>query len=436
LKVDDKTRRYLDDYQGKLKAARMKEGFNEEDDFAKIRLVLRQLIERREKGQDYRMIDIEKVRRMKPEELEALQKVSAEAEKANVVSREIKHFRDKEAQRETGTDKKDKKDESDEEKERKNKLERDREKEREQRRLEREEKEYKEKEREWENRERLKEREKDKDQNRREKNREILDQEYDDSERKRRSREYYRKKREREKEKAEDDAEHQREMQEEEFKRREEQRKEEIRRHEIETRHEPPPPPPKHHYPINPAPPVGSPPSQSNNSNGGDLSPLDRSKLSAFVLAPNTEKKISTNVPFKEEEEMDDLFTKKKRRLITLETALHEDNTRTGKLEAVKSVIEQIPIEKDKIFAFPMNWDLIDKHQIVETCMRPWVTKMISEYMGEEEKTLIDFIVNKIAVHTPPAQMLDLLKKVLDDEADTFIIKMWRRLIYEMLSTK
>jgi RNA-binding protein 25 len=71
---------------------------------------------------------------------------------------------------------------------------------------------------------------------------------------------------------------------------------------------------------------------------------------------------------------------------------------------------------------------------VVEGKMRPWVIKKIMEYLGEEEKTLVDFILSKIAGHKPPTEILDQLSLVLDEEAEGFVIKLWRALIFEMLS--
>jgi RNA-binding protein 25 len=64
--------------------------------------------------------------------------------------------------------------------------------------------------------------------------------------------------------------------------------------------------------------------------------------------------------------------------------------------------------------------------------MKPWVTKKIFEFLGEEEKVLIEFIMGKIAAHTAPAEILQQLTLVLDEEADIFVVKMWRMLVYEM----
>lgn len=68
--------------------------------------------------------------------------------------------------------------------------------------------------------------------------------------------------------------------------------------------------------------------------------------------------------------------------------------------------------------------------------MRVWITKQIGELLGEEEITMIDFIVSRVSSHTPPKSILEQIYFVLDEEAEAFVIKMWRRLIFEMLSAK
>jgi len=47
---------------------------------------------------------------------------------------------------------------------------------------------------------------------------------------------------------------------------------------------------------------------------------------------------------------------------------------------------------------------------------------------------LIDFILTKIAGHKLPSEIFTQLSQVLDEEAEPFVIKLWRALIFEMLS--
>ena len=64
--------------------------------------------------------------------------------------------------------------------------------------------------------------------------------------------------------------------------------------------------------------------------------------------------------------------------------------------------------------------------------MRPWVTKKIGEFWGEPEPNLVDFIVNSTQKHVGGAELLTQLEPILDDEAEMFVLKMWRMLIFEI----
>ena len=64
--------------------------------------------------------------------------------------------------------------------------------------------------------------------------------------------------------------------------------------------------------------------------------------------------------------------------------------------------------------------------------MRPWISKKITEFLGEEETTLVDYIVSSTQEHVKASQMLELLQSILDEEAEMFVLKMWRMLIFEI----
>lgn len=74
---------------------------------------------------------------------------------------------------------------------------------------------------------------------------------------------------------------------------------------------------------------------------------------------------------------------------------------------------------------------LCSQHELKER-MRPWISKKITEFLGEEESSLVDFIVNHTQKHVTAATMLGLLESILDDEAEMFVLKMWRMLIFEI----
>jgi RNA-binding protein 25 len=64
--------------------------------------------------------------------------------------------------------------------------------------------------------------------------------------------------------------------------------------------------------------------------------------------------------------------------------------------------------------------------------MRPWISKKIIEFLGEEESTLVDYIVSCIKDHVQAEKMMERLQSILDVEAEMFVLKMWRMLIFEI----
>ncbi|KAI3909437.1 hypothetical protein MKW92_039584 [Papaver armeniacum] len=101
------------------------------------------------------------------------------------------------------------------------------------------------------------------------------------------------------------------------------------------------------------------------------------------------------------------------------------------KLLDAKQLIDMIPKTKEELFAYDINWDVYEKHELHER-MRPWISKKITEFLGEEEPTLVDYIVSSTKEHVRASQMLELLQSILDDEAEMFVLKMWRMLIFEI----
>ena len=68
----------------------------------------------------------------------------------------------------------------------------------------------------------------------------------------------------------------------------------------------------------------------------------------------------------------------------------------------------------------------------MEKRIKPWVTKKILEYIGEEEPTLTDFICSSIMSKKNADSILADIRVVLDDEAEVFVVKMWRLIVYEI----
>ncbi|CAN0023001.1 unnamed protein product, partial [Choristocarpus tenellus] len=95
-----------------------------------------------------------------------------------------------------------------------------------------------------------------------------------------------------------------------------------------------------------------------------------------------------------------------------------------------KELVVSIPKDREELFAYPINWQVVEGHDIIKGKMRPWIVKKMVEYLGEEEKTLTEFIVTKLSQRAPPQAILNELKLVLEEDASVFMVKMWRMLVF------
>jgi len=104
--------------------------------------------------------------------------------------------------------------------------------------------------------------------------------------------------------------------------------------------------------------------------------------------------------------------------------------------KTARDLVEYIPKEQSKLLNYPMNWDLIDKNEVVEKVMRGWIDSRIKEYLGEEEADLTNFAVGLLTHHIPPKEIIAEMEVVLVEDSEGFVVKMWRRMIFESLKIK
>ena len=62
----------------------------------------------------------------------------------------------------------------------------------------------------------------------------------------------------------------------------------------------------------------------------------------------------------------------------------------------LKRLLKKVPKKKKEVFAFDLKWDIIVKHDLVETKMHPWLKKKSMELFGNEEKVFIELILKKL----------------------------------------
>jgi RNA-binding protein 25 len=218
--------------------------------------------------------------------------------------------------------------------------------------------------------------------------------------------------------------------------------------------------------------------SPNNNSNSGisSIGGVEKPLISLSLNANAKKKKLEVKDVFNNDDESEESNGPKKRKLVPLgekynfiykglltnslyltvdydeNTASKEQTPTPGatttkssksketaksseeKRKHIKSIIDKIPTEKLDLFNYPLDRGEIDS--TIEKKIRPWINKKIIEYIGEPEPTLVDFICSKVLAGSPPQVILDDVQMVLDEEAEVFVVKMWRLLIYEVEAKK
>ena len=100
-------------------------------------------------------------------------------------------------------------------------------------------------------------------------------------------------------------------------------------------------------------------------------------------------------------------------------------------VDQLKAMITSIPTKRVELYAAEVDWDEVERSGILAEKIQPWVSKKIAEYLGEEEATLVEFVIGKMSARQPASAVQAELEKVLDDEAEGFTIKLWRMLHFE-----
>ncbi|KAH8125030.1 HAUS augmin-like complex subunit 6 N-terminus-domain-containing protein [Trichoderma asperelloides] len=97
--------------------------------------------------------------------------------------------------------------------------------------------------------------------------------------------------------------------------------------------------------------------------------------------------------------------------------------------QAVRALAQEIPSEKDGLWAWEVKWDFMDD-AVVRDKLRPFVEKKIVEYLGVQEEMLVEAVEEHLRKHGTAGALVEELEGALDDEAEDLVKKLWRMLIF------
>lgn len=139
-----------------------------------------------------------------------------------------------------------------------------------------------------------------------------------------------------------------------------------------------------------------------------------------------------------DDEEIEAAARKARRVLVPLEYSDSEDDKsrsykssrrEISRNEQLRMLMDSIPSGRNELFNWEIKWSYLDESSL--TKVRNFAGKKIVEYLGVEEPTLLNFILGILKSHSPPDVLVEELEKALDEEGATFVMKIWRMVIFE-----
>ncbi|KRW99775.1 hypothetical protein PPERSA_07852 [Pseudocohnilembus persalinus] len=99
-------------------------------------------------------------------------------------------------------------------------------------------------------------------------------------------------------------------------------------------------------------------------------------------------------------------------------------------------IYKNIPKTKEDLFSYKINWPLLAKSDIIEKKIRPYLIQKSKEQLGDEEPNFVKMIVKKLNNFEPAEKIIQKVEVILEEDAEDFVIKLWRNLIFETLKVE
>lgn len=104
--------------------------------------------------------------------------------------------------------------------------------------------------------------------------------------------------------------------------------------------------------------------------------------------------------------------------------------TKEERISRIKELVERIPTAKDGLWGWRVKWEFLSKN-LLENKLTPFVAKKVVEYIGSEEKDLVEHIIKVVASRSGAQALLNEIQGALAEDAEIFVIKLWRMVVYE-----
>jgi len=94
-------------------------------------------------------------------------------------------------------------------------------------------------------------------------------------------------------------------------------------------------------------------------------------------------------------------------------------------MQITKQEVAKLDIEN--LFKETINWDKIKNNEtFLEGTLKTEVTRLVIEYLGEEEESLNILVKEMLEKEAGPQDLVGELEPLLDEEAEAFVAELWR----------
>ncbi|KAI6156072.1 hypothetical protein EDD17DRAFT_1070279 [Pisolithus thermaeus] len=132
-----------------------------------------------------------------------------------------------------------------------------------------------------------------------------------------------------------------------------------------------------------------------------------------------------------EKEEEDGGIKKRKAPLVKLNFSAAEGEKAKERLEMIK---QSVPHDKETLFRAKVRWDGLTD-MMIDRKFEPIIKHQMMKYLGElEDDDLIMFVVEHLKDHKGPQKLVEGLEPVLEEEAQEFVVNIWRQVIFESMA--
>ncbi|KAF8326889.1 uncharacterized protein EI90DRAFT_3156469 [Cantharellus anzutake] len=147
-------------------------------------------------------------------------------------------------------------------------------------------------------------------------------------------------------------------------------------------------------------------------------------------LAAGAKPKVTAPV-FGAEDEDDDTVQKKRAPLQKIDFGGVEASGRQERLETLKASVKK---DKESVFKAKIRWDGITD-ELIEGKLERLIKHKMIDYLGElDDDDLVMFVIEHLKDHKPASKLVEGLEPVLVEEAEEFVLVIWRQLVFESLS--